>query len=82
MPTLQVWVNNDDMDILRRLKAFFEYEQEREFEGRAWRKSAGRRKKRIRRKIINDSYVYRQALNLFWTENEQFVLDFEKREKY
>jgi hypothetical protein len=83
MPTVQIWINNEDMDVLRRLKAYLEYKQERDSEGKAWRMYtlAGRRK-RIRRKRINDSYIYRQALNLFWTENEKFVLDFEKRERY
>jgi len=82
MPTVQIWVNNDNMDTLRRLKAYLENEQDRHFEGKSWRmRSSLGRRKRVRREAINESYIYRQALNLFWAENEERVIDFEKRGK-
>lgn len=62
---------------------YFEYAQEREFEGKAYRLSyrMGRRKK-IRRAKINESYIYREALHCLWREHEKEVRDFEKRRKY
>jgi hypothetical protein len=83
MPTVQIWINDEDMESLRRLKEYFEYEQDRDFEGKSWRvHNIGMRRKRIRRKTINVSYIYRQALNLFWCENEKYILDFEKNNRH
>jgi hypothetical protein len=84
MPTIQIWINNEDIMTLKRLKAYLEYEQDERFKGKAWRwhTYAGRRERRILRKRINDSYVYRQALDLFWNELERKVLDFEELKGY
>jgi hypothetical protein len=85
MATIQIWADKEDLKILERLKAFLEHEQEKMFEGKAWRmhKTYGERrtKKRIRRKIINDSYIYRLALDMFWQQNAKFVQDFEMGEE-
>jgi hypothetical protein len=93
MPTIQIWVTNEDMETLRRLITALENEQEEEFGGKAWRMSSphmrggrprGRRygRERIKRTKINQSYIYRKALNLYWSENEQRVTDFEKGQRY
>jgi len=36
MSLVQVWANKDDMEILRRLKAFIEHKVEEEFGDKAW----------------------------------------------
>jgi len=83
MPTIQVWATEDDMETLRRVKEFLEHQVEKEFEGKAWRMSPRRRKrKRIRRPEMNYTYIYREALNLFWGTNEQQITAFEKSKKY
>lgn len=79
MPIVQIWANNDDMETLRRLKAYLEHEQEERFGGKAWRMSSRRR--RIRKEKINESYVYREALNSYWNEKEQAIRDFERHER-
>ena len=84
MPTIQIWVTDSDMEDLRRLKKFLEHQVEKEFGEKAWRLSASyyrrgkRRRKRIRRPRINNSYIYREALKLYWFENEQHVITYEK----
>ena len=88
MPTIQIWANDNDFEDLRRLKKYLEHQVEKKFEGKAWRMSASyysrgkRRRKRIRRPRINNSYIYREALKLYWLENEQHVISFEKSKKH
>jgi len=84
MPTIQIWVTEDDMDTLRRLKNFFEHKQEEEFEGKRYRRfrdfSRGGKRRVIRRKRINDSYILRLTLHSYWVNNEVQIIDFEKSE--
>ena len=88
MPIIQIWVNSEDMETLRRLKELHEHQVEERFGDKAWRMSASyysrgkRRRKRIRRPTINNSYIYREALKLYWFENEQYVIAFEKGKRY
>ncbi len=79
MPTIQIWATNQDMEDLRRLKEFFKHAQNEELGGRHYITIAGRRRKIIKRDKINDAYIYREALKLFWLENEKYVREFEKR---
>ncbi len=82
MSTVQVWANQDDLETLRRIRAFLEHQQEEEFEGKSYRmETRHNRKRRIRRETINNSYIYRQALSNFWIENEETIVDFEKRRR-
>jgi len=83
MVTVQVCPKDDELNILMRLKAYLEYLQDREFEGKAYRTYRGvGRRKTIRRKKISFSYIYNQALNFFWNENETRIHEFEERNKY
>lgn len=84
MPTIQIWVTDYDFEDLRRLKKYLEHKVEEEFEGKAWRWDYGRRgkRKRVRPPKINDSYVYKKALNYYWLLNEKRVIAFEKSKKH
>jgi hypothetical protein len=80
MPTVQIWVTEDDYERLSRLKAFYDWEQEQRFDGREFildsEKYHGRRR-RIRRKKINNAYIFREALKCLWLEKEEEIIDFE-----
>lgn len=80
--TLQIWVRKEDRDTLERLLKYFEEEQEERFGGKEYNYTSGgyrRKRKRILRERINESYVYSQALNSFFNENEEEIIEFEKR---
>jgi hypothetical protein len=82
LPTIQIWVPDCDMDILRKLKEYFENLVDEEFEGKAWLVDRPRfgKGRRIRRPRINDSYVVRQAIHKLKDEIEM-RLEEEKRER-
>jgi hypothetical protein len=85
MPIVQIWVNDENYEVLRRLKDFLQSEQEEQFEGKAYivrsRGRFGRRRKRIKRPKINPSYIFNEALNSYWIEKEEEVVSFEKKQK-
>lgn len=68
MPTIQIWADNEDMEMLRRLKAFIQHCENKNNEGN------GRR--------INESYIYRQALSRYWDENLKDIRKFEEHDRY
>jgi len=80
MPIIDIWVKEDDMEILRRMKNFLEYQVEEKFEDKAWRWGRKRgKRKRIRRPRINNSHIFRQALYYYWSEIELQVIAFESK---
>jgi len=83
MSLIDIWVKEDDMEILRRIKNFREYQVEEEFEDKdwVWGRKRGKRK-RIRRPTINNSHIFRQALYYYWSEIELQVIAFEKSKRY
>lgn len=88
MSIINIWVKEDDMETVRRLKKFLEHQVEKEFEDKDWRWSStyyrkGKsRRKRLTRPRINNSHIFRQALYYYWLENELQVRAFEKSKKY
>ena len=84
MPTIQIWVTDEDYRDLARLIEYIDDIQEEEFGDRAYLmggRSGERRRKRIHRKRINPSYVFKEAFRAYWFEHEQRVKDFEKRKR-
>lgn len=87
MSTVQIWATSLDMETLRRIQEFLEYQQEEEFGDREYRLSESfrwrgkNRRKRIKRKKITFSYIYREALNSYWNEHEEEIIKYEKKNR-
>jgi len=84
MPIVQIWVNEKNYEILRRLKAFLESKippSKRKIYSARSRSPVSRRTRQVKRKV-NNSYVFNQALDSYWNEKENEVISFEKKKKH
>lgn len=81
--TIQVCLNEDDLNMLDKIKKYLENLQEEEFDGRSYmvtrRTGYGRhRSHHIKRKRINDTYAFKKVLDFFWIGNEDKILKSER----
>jgi len=76
MPAIQVWMTEDDIEVLKFLKEFHEKQIDMMFEGKAYRVGTGRR---VHRPKINYTYVVRAAIHDKW---KQIKSQEEEREKH
>jgi hypothetical protein len=86
MGTHQVYAKAHEEEMLNRLIAYYDNEQEKRFKGKAWlmgrnyrrtRRHSGRTR-RIKREKINVTFVYRTGLHALWIEMQNKVVKFEK----
>lgn len=71
MKLIQFSANEDAMEIIMRLKRFFQFEQEEKFHGKTFNTGfmSGKRK-RIRKARINYTFIIKTALDYYWDKFE------------